>query len=86
MPWIINPDLLTLVENLKVSEETGVISLIVKHKVATPHTHIGAADFLVLSGAIGYRAGPPEGYGAGMWFYEPKVLVMNLRKVSPTSH
>ena len=39
--------------------------------VANPHTHIGAADFLVLSGSIGYRAGPPEGYGAGMWFYEP---------------
>ena len=73
VPWIINPDLPDIgLKILRVSEETGVISLIVKHKgVATPHTHIGAADFLVLSGAIGYRAGPPEGYGAGMWFYEP---------------
>merc|ERR1712217_128270 len=25
----------------------------------------------VLSGRIGYRAGPPQGYGPGMWFYEP---------------
>jgi quercetin dioxygenase-like cupin family protein len=73
VPWIINPDLPDIgLKILRVSEETGVISLIVKHKgIATPHTHIGAADFLVLSGAIGYRAGPPEGYGAGMWFYEP---------------
>ena len=73
VPWNINPDLPDIgLKILRVSEETGVISLIVKHKgVATPHTHIGAADFLVLSGKIGYRAGPPEGYGAGMWFYEP---------------
>ena len=26
---------------------------------------------MVLSGRIGYRAGPPEGYGPGVWFYEP---------------
>ena len=39
--------------------------------VAGPHYHLGASDFMVLSGRIGYRAGPPEGYGAGMWFYEP---------------
>merc|ERR1719152_391709 len=38
---------------------------------AVPHYHLGASDFLVLSGRIGYRAGPPEGYGPGMWFYEP---------------
>ena len=25
----------------------------------------------MLSGRIGYRAGPPEGYGPGVWFYEP---------------
>ena len=25
---------------------------------------------MVLSGRIGYRAGPPEGYGPGVWFYE----------------
>jgi hypothetical protein len=26
---------------------------------------------MVLNGRIGYRAGPPEGYGPGVWFYEP---------------
>ena len=31
---------------------------------------LGVADFMVLSGRIGYRAGPPEGYGPGVWFYE----------------
>ena len=29
------------------------------------------SDFLVLEGALGVRAGPPEGYGPGTWFYEP---------------
>ena len=54
------------------SEETGISSLIVRHNgVAGPHYHLGAADFLVLNGHIGYRAGPPEGYGPGVWFYEP---------------
>ena len=54
------------------SEETGIVSLIVRHNgVAGPHYHLGAADFLVLKGHIGYRAGPPEGYGPGVWFYEP---------------
>jgi hypothetical protein len=24
-----------------------------------------------LNGYIGYRAGPPEGYGPGVWFFEP---------------
>lgn len=57
---------------LRVSEETGHVSMIFKHNgVAGPHYHLGAADFLVISGRIGYRAGPPEGFGAGMWFYEP---------------
>ena len=57
---------------LRVSEETGFVSMIVRHNgVALPHSHIGASDFLVLSGALGVRAGPPEGYGPGMWFYEP---------------
>ena len=39
--------------------------------MADPHNHLGASDFLVLSGRIGYRAGPPEGYGPGVWFFEP---------------
>lgn len=57
---------------LRVSAETGVVSLQVRHNgTAGPHYHLGPADFLVLSGRIGYRAGPPEGYGAGVWFFEP---------------
>ena len=31
----------------------------------------GALAQADLSGNIGYRAGPPEGYGPGVWFYEP---------------
>lgn len=73
VPWIENPGLPDLaLKVLRVSEETGITSLIVRHNgVAGPHYHLGAADFLVLSGRIGYRAGPAEGYGPGVWFYEP---------------
>ena len=57
---------------LRVSEETGHVSMIIRHfGVAGPHFHLGAGDFLVINGRIGYRAGPPEGYGSGVWFYEP---------------
>jgi quercetin dioxygenase-like cupin family protein len=73
VPWFVNdtlPDISLKV--LRVSEETGITSLIVRHNgVAGPHYHLGAADFMVLSGRIGYRAGPPDGYGPGVWFYEP---------------
>ena len=73
VPWIENADSPGLaLKVLRVSEETGICSLIVRHNgVAGPHYHLGAADFLVLSGHIGYRAGPPEGYGPGVWFFEP---------------
>jgi hypothetical protein len=73
LPWIINPGLPDIaLKIMRVSEETGTTSLIVRHNgVAGPHYHLGAADFLVLSGHIGYRAGPPEGYGPGVWFFEP---------------
>ena len=73
VPWTINPDLPDIaLKILRVSEETGVVSLVVRHNgVAAPHNHLGASDFLVLSGRIGYRAGPPEGYGPGVWFFEP---------------
>ncbi|MDH3640544.1 MAG: hypothetical protein OES38_00480 [Gammaproteobacteria bacterium] len=73
VPWVVNPDTPDLgLKVLRVSEETGISSLIVRHNgVAGPHYHLGAADFLVLSGQIGYRAGPPEGYGPGVWFFEP---------------
>lgn len=73
VPWIENPGLPDIaLKVLRVSEETGTSSLIVRHNgVAGPHYHLGAADFMVLSGRIGYRAGPPEGYGPGVWFFEP---------------
>ena len=73
VPWIVNPGLPDIaLKILRVSEETGTTSLIVRHNgVAGPHYHLGAADFLILSGRIGYRAGPPEGYGPGVWFFEP---------------
>jgi len=73
LPWIVNPDTPEVgLKILRVSEETGQTSLIVKHNgQAPPHYHLGASDFMVLSGNIGYRAGPAEGYGPGMWFYEP---------------
>jgi hypothetical protein len=73
LPWIVNPGLPDIsLKILRVSEESGVTSLIVRHNgVAGPHYHLGAADFLILSGRIGYRAGPPDGYGPGVWFFEP---------------
>jgi hypothetical protein len=73
VPWIETAELGDIaLKILRVSEETGITSLIVRHNgVAGPHYHLGAADFLVLSGRIGYRAGPPEGYGPGVWFFEP---------------
>ena len=73
VPWVVNPATPDVgLKILRVSEETGTTSLIVRHNgVAGPHYHLGAADFMVLSGRIGYRAGPPEGYGPGVWFYEP---------------
>ena len=73
VPWLVLPTMPDVgLKLLRVSEETGFVSLIVRHNgVADPHTHLGASDFLVLTGALGVRAGPPEGYGPGMWFYEP---------------
>jgi quercetin dioxygenase-like cupin family protein len=73
VPWSVNPSTPEMgLKVLRVSEETGICSLIVRHNgVAGPHYHLGSADFLILSGCIGYRAGPPEGYGPGVWFYEP---------------
>jgi quercetin dioxygenase-like cupin family protein len=73
VPWVIDPNVPDVgLKVLRVSEETGITSLIVRHNgVAGPHYHLAAADFMVLNGRIGYRAGPPEGYGPGVWFYEP---------------
>ena len=73
VPWAVNPKTPDFgMKVLRVSEETGVTSLIVRHNgVAGPHYHLGASDFLILNGRIGYRAGPPAGYGPGVWFFEP---------------
>ena len=73
VPWLVLPGMEDVgLKILRVSAETGHVSLIVRHNgVADPHTHIGASDFLVLQGRLGVRAGPPEGYGPGIWFYEP---------------
>ncbi len=73
IPWVILPALPDIgLKILRVSEDNGVISLIVRQNgVADGHTHIGASDFLVINGHIGYRAGPPNGYGPGVWFFEP---------------
>ena len=73
VPWAVNPKTPDFgMKVLRVSEETGVTSLIVRHNgVAGPHYHLGASDFLILNGRIVYRAGPPEGYGPGVWFFEP---------------
>lgn len=73
VPWAFAPGMPDVgLKLLRVSEETGAISLIVRHNgVAPPHNHIGAGDFLILHGRMGYRAGPPEGCGPGVWVYEP---------------
>jgi quercetin dioxygenase-like cupin family protein len=73
VPWAVVPELPDIgLKILRVSEETGVVSLIVRHNaVVPPHNHIGAGDFLILQGRMGYRAGPPEGCGPGVWIFEP---------------
>jgi anti-sigma factor ChrR (cupin superfamily) len=56
---------------LRVSKETGFFSLLLKApagQVNAPHTHIGAADFYVISGGFDYRGGSAR---AGDWVYEP---------------
>merc|ERR1712232_990113 len=72
LPWIDGGMPGLHLKILRVSAETGTSTMIVRQNgQAVPHYHLGPSDFLVLSGRIGYRAGPPQGYGAGMWFYEP---------------
>lgn len=72
LPWIDGGMPGLHLKIMRVSAETGVVSLIVRQNgQAVPHYHLGASDFLMLNGRIGYRAGPPEGYGPGMWFFEP---------------
>merc|ERR1712087_501996 len=72
IPWIDGGMPGLSLKIMRISAETGIVSMIVRQNgQAVPHYHLGASDFLVLSGRIGYRAGPPQGYGPGMWFYEP---------------
>ena len=73
VPWAVNPDMPTVgLKILRISEETGFVTMVVRHNgEAPPHRHLAGADFLVLKGAMGYRSGPPEGTGPGIWVYEP---------------
>merc|ERR1712137_802458 len=73
IPWIINPDAPDIaLKVMRVSAETGTVSMIVRQNgQAPPHYHLGPADFFITSGRIGYRAGPPEGFGPGTYFWEP---------------
>ena len=60
---------------LRISKETGAWSALVKAKagqVNAPHTHIGPADFYVLSGGFDYRGGSAR---EGDWVYEPAGAV-----------
>lgn len=60
---------------LRVSSETGAWSALVRApagQVNPPHTHLGPADFYVISGVVDYRAGVAR---AGDWMYEPAGAV-----------
>jgi 2,4'-dihydroxyacetophenone dioxygenase len=60
---------------LRVSKETGFFSMLIKApagQINAPHTHIGAADFYVISGGFDYRGGSAR---EGDWVYEPAGAV-----------
>jgi quercetin dioxygenase-like cupin family protein len=60
---------------LRVSKETGAWSALIKAaagQVNQAHTHLGPADFYVLSGQIDYRGGSAK---AGDYIYEPAGAV-----------
>ena len=60
---------------LRISKETGAWSALIKAdkgQVNPPHTHLGAADFYVISGGFDYRGGSAR---AGDWVYEPAGAV-----------
>jgi len=73
LPWIVDPEMPEIgLKLMRISTETGAISMIVRQNgQAPPHYHLGAADFLISSGRIAYRGGPPEGFGPGVYFFEP---------------
>jgi quercetin dioxygenase-like cupin family protein len=60
---------------LRISKETGAWSALIKAakgQVNAAHTHLGPADFYVLSGQIDYRGGSAK---AGDYIYEPAGAV-----------
>ena len=60
---------------LRISKETGAWSALIRAKkgqVNPSHTHLGAADFYVISGGFDYRGGSAR---AGDWVYEPAGAV-----------
>src|SRR5215471_14166586 len=60
---------------LRISKETGAWSALVKApagQVNKAHTHLGPADFYVVSGGFDYRGGSAR---AGDWVYEPAGAV-----------
>jgi anti-sigma factor ChrR (cupin superfamily) len=60
---------------LRISKETGAWSALIKApagQVNAPHTHLGPADFYVISGGFDYRGGSAR---AGDWVYEPAGAV-----------
>merc|ERR1719247_645696 len=72
LPWIGAPDDEIKIKIMRISAETGTVSMIVKQNgQAPPHFHLGPGDFFITAGRIGYRAGPKEGYGPGTYMYEP---------------
>lgn len=73
IPWIVNPEAPDIgLKIMRISTETGAVSAIVRQNgQAPPHYHLGPADFFITSGRIGYRAGPKDGYGPGVYMYEP---------------
>ena len=60
---------------LRISKETGAWSALINAAAGTvnaPHTHLGPADFYVISGGFDYRGGSAR---AGDWVYEPAGAV-----------
>jgi 2,4'-dihydroxyacetophenone dioxygenase len=60
---------------LRISKETGAWSALIKApkgQINPPHTHLGPADFYVISGGFDYRGGSAR---AGDWVYEPAGAV-----------
>jgi anti-sigma factor ChrR (cupin superfamily) len=72
--WIGNPKGNQFIV-LRISKETGAWSALIKApagQVNPPHTHLGPADFYVISGGFDYRGGSAR---AGDWVYEPAGAV-----------